>query len=126
MVSPEPGKRLEPTPEGGPNNNNRTLESMQCDTTDNSVSIMTDISSDLSVHSDYLPYSLISTSNNTLPGEDDSENQIIQVIIRNRTEGWSTKRNLPAGWIRDITIVRRENRVLLAQKLPTIFVTNHR
>ena len=81
-------------------------------------------------------YPLYSEPNldNTQKEHDDSENQVIQTVMGNRT-------NVPEGWIdrtqqpffprdsetrnNNITI-RRDNRKILASKLPTIFVTNHR
>ena len=44
------------------------------------------------------------------------------------SHGWNNNPTLPEGWRQGTnnTTVRRDNRVLLAAQLPTIFVTNHR
>ena len=47
----------------------------------------------------------------------------------NLPQGWSNNQNLPQGLRgqgQNNTTVRRNNRILLAAQLPTIFVTNHR
>ena len=43
-------------------------------------------------------------------------------------DDWHDDTNLPPGWIprRNNTTVHRDNRTILASKLPTVFVTNHR
>ena len=114
--------------------------------------------SDLSVDSNYLPYSHNNISDNTLPEDvltddnppeiedrddatpsednidaaqtesEDADNQPIETVIGNRSEGWKEGHHIPAGWrseTNNIT-VRRDNRELLASKLPALFVTNHR
>ena len=53
---------------------------------------------------------------------------LIPVMIGNRLNGWSEVPNLPPNWSgrsNNITI-RRDNRCILASKLPNIFFTNHR
>ena len=94
---------------------------------DGNVTIMSG-SSDISVSSDWLPYSNITILDDTQPEEDDNVQQPIQVVTGNRTDGWNSDSLLPGGWIskcNNITI-KRDNRLLLGSKMPTIFVTNHR
>ena len=83
---------------------------------------------DISVNSDYLPYSDTSLHDKTILEEDHIVQQPISVITGNRPEGWKRDPNLPEGWIsksNNITI-SRDNKLILSSKLPTIFVTNHR
>ena len=98
----------------------------QCDTAD--ISVSSDITLDLSVNSDFLPYSNNHLHDDSLPDEENDQNQSIQVVVGNRRQDWWYDKNLPGGWIprtNNIT-VHRDNRKILASKLPTIFVTNHR
>ena len=74
---------------------------------------------------------------NTYQEDDDNASKHIEVVIGNRYIGWIDKGSLPAGWnerssmpaerntSNNIT-VRKDNKRILASKLPTIFVTNHR
>ena len=101
--------------------------------------------SNICVRSDYFPYSseiindnthLLSNSNIYQETWNDDNSPPEGWIIRNPTvglnltlaEGWREDNILPARWTtRDNNItVRRDNRCILASKLPTIFVTNHR
>ena len=94
---------------------------------DGNVTIMSG-SSDISVNPDWLPYSNITLLDNTQSEEDDNVQQPIQVVTDNRITGWNRDSLLPGGWIskhNNIT-VKRDNRLLLGSKMPTIFVTNHR
>ena len=84
-------------------------------------------SSDISVNSEWLPYSNNTILDNTQPEEDDDDEQPIQVITGNRFNGWNSDPLLPGGWIskdNNITVLR-DNRLLLGSKMPTIFVANH-
>ena len=109
----------------------------------NVTGLSSEVSSDISAHSGYLPYTNIDVNDNTRPenensenqsndntqeGDDDPGNQVIQVIVGNRTEGWNINKAHPNEWrMRSNNItVKRDNRLLLANKLPTVFVTNHR
>ena len=94
---------------------------------DGNVTIVSE-SSDICFSSDWLPHSNITLLDSTQPEEDDNVQQPIQVITGNRTDGWNSDSLLPGGWIskcNNIT-VKRDNRLLLGSKMPTIFVTNHR
>ena len=125
---------------GGPGDD-KISDILQCDGADTTFS--SEVLSDISAHSDYLPYTNINVNDNTRPenensenlsndntqeGADDPENQVIQVIVGNRTEGWKINKALPNEWrMRSNNItVKRDNRLLLANKLPTVFVTNYR
>ena len=66
---------------------------------------------------------------NNINEDDDEVSQEIPVFVGNRSnEGWPANMNIPSSWrdkSNNIT-VRKDNRCILASKLPTIFVTNHR
>ena len=106
---------------------------------------------DISVQSDYLPYSNNNIPDNTHVEDEDnthledddntqhedddntqseknnSEPQPIQVVTSNRVQGWNNNMILPKGWttrINNVTI-QRNNKGLLSRMLPTVFVTNH-
>ena len=73
-----------------------------------------------------------SNNDNTQKEEDDDEHKQIQVVLGNRPNnlGWSNDGYLPENWTvrpsnNNITI-HRDNRRILASKLPTVFVSNHR
>ena len=112
-----------PAPPGGQINdyNNNNSSSVQID---NSNNIMD--SSDISVNSGYLPHSNYNLHDNTQQEYADNIPKQIEVVIGNRYEGWKDRGSIPAGWTDNNITVRRDNRRILASKLPTIFVTNHR
>ena len=112
----------------------------------------TTVETDISVQSDYLPYSNNNIPDNTHVEDEDnthledddntqhedddntqseknnSEPQPIQVVTSNRVQGWNNNMIIPKGWttrINNVTI-QRNNKGLLARMLPTVFVTNHR
>ena len=84
------------------------------------------ISSELSVNSEFLPFT--ANVDNALLESEGEESMSIPVVVGNRINGWSKEPNLPTSSNRrdnNITI-KRDNRCILASKLPNIFVTNHR
>ena len=113
-----------PAPLGGQGNNENS--NILSRSLSNNIDITID-SSDISVNSDYLPHSNYNLLDNTYKEDDDNVPKPIEVVIGNRYEGWKDKGSMHAGWnTNNTTTVRRDNKRILASKLPTIFVTNHR
>ena len=92
-----------------------------------SINYNSDSSLDISVNSNFLPY--CSNASNETTTENEEVQHPISVIVSNRNhESWKEDRNIPRGWKsknNNIT-VKKDNRCLLASKLPSLFVTNHR
>ena len=89
-----------------------------------SINYESENSLDISVHSNFLPHSY-----NETDGENEQDQLPIPVIVGNRNhDGWKENRKILHGWkIKSNNItVKRDNRCLLASKLPSLFVTNHR
>ena len=103
-----------------------------------------DNSIDITVQSDYLPYTnniipdntQLEDEDNTHYEDDDnaqpeknvSEPQNIQVVTSDRDQGWNKVTTLPKGWTtrNNLVTIQRSNKMLLARALPTLFVTYHR
>ena len=129
MVIPEAGKLLEPTQLSGLVECDIT-RILQCDRAD--LSVNSDESSDISVNSEYLPFSNQNLHDDTL-NEDDDNTQNEDDDNTQNEDDYNTQNedddntNLSQNWnarTSNITIKRNTN-FLLASQLPTIFVTNH-